>query len=161
MQDNLNSPQEQKNLLTIGEAANYLGISIDTIRRWDKKGKLSPLRSPGGHRYFKTSDLDKVFGKKYERSEETKPRAKRGSEEQQTSLNTPNTLNLSEDSFPPPLSTNYPPATLSVAMRDGNLPPTSTPFSEIFSEVTPIFQPTPKVINIPKVEPVRIISEVR
>ncbi len=62
--------QKQNNkerLLTIGEASEYLNVSIDTLRRWEKKGKLNALRSPGGHRYFATAELDTLFGKKYER----------------------------------------------------------------------------------------------
>ena len=56
-------------LFSIGEASEYLGISIDTLRRWEKKGKIEPLRSPGGHRYYKRNELDSLFGKKYERAE--------------------------------------------------------------------------------------------
>ncbi len=44
--------------LTISEAAEYLGVSIDTLRRWDKKGKLQAKRSSGGHRYYLQLDLD-------------------------------------------------------------------------------------------------------
>lgn len=61
-------------LLSIGEASEYLGVSIDTLRRWEKKDKITALRSPGGHRYFKQKDLDNLFGRKYERKEEIKPR---------------------------------------------------------------------------------------
>ncbi len=59
------------NLLTIGEASEYLGISIDTLRRWERRGRIEPLRSPGGHRYYNKTDLDNLFGKKYARDEET------------------------------------------------------------------------------------------
>lgn len=70
---NLDSSDKQV-LLSIGEASEYLGISIDTLRRWEKKNKITALRSPGGHRYFKRKDLDNLFGRKYERTEETKKR---------------------------------------------------------------------------------------
>ncbi|MCK4624764.1 MAG: helix-turn-helix domain-containing protein [Phycisphaerae bacterium] len=30
--------------LTIGDAAEYLGISKDTLRRWDRAGKLTARR---------------------------------------------------------------------------------------------------------------------
>ena len=50
--------------LSIGKAAKYLGVSIDTLRRWEKKGKLSTHRSPGGHRYFLKKDLDQAFAPK-------------------------------------------------------------------------------------------------
>ena len=63
-----------KKLLSIGESSEYLDVSIDTLRRWEKKGKIESVRSPGNHRYFLKSDLDKLFGKKYiheEKAEKT------------------------------------------------------------------------------------------
>ena len=49
--------------LTIGKAAEFLGVSIDTIRRWAKKGKLKEHRLDGKNRFFLISDLEKLkFG---------------------------------------------------------------------------------------------------
>ena len=46
-------------LLTIREAAKRLCVSIDTLRRWDRSGKLVAVRKPGGvHRFYQASDLD-------------------------------------------------------------------------------------------------------
>jgi len=46
-------------LLTIGQTAKKLGVSIDTLRRWDKSGKFSSVRiSLGGNRYYRKSDVD-------------------------------------------------------------------------------------------------------
>ena len=50
--------RKNKNLLTIKEAAQFLGVSIDTLRRWDLKGKLKAVRSPGGHRYYSKEQLE-------------------------------------------------------------------------------------------------------
>lgn len=61
----------KENLMSIGEASEYLGISIDTLRRWEKRGRIEPYRSPGGHRYYEKKQLDSLFGKKYERTEPT------------------------------------------------------------------------------------------
>lgn len=48
-----------KALLTIREAAEFLGVSIDTLRRWDKSGKLVATRKEGGtHRYYAKEDLE-------------------------------------------------------------------------------------------------------
>lgn len=47
----------EKERLTIGEAAKYLQLSIDTLRRWDASGKLLAQKSAGGHRYYLLSDL--------------------------------------------------------------------------------------------------------
>jgi excisionase family DNA binding protein len=46
------------NKLNIGDAAKYLNLSIDTLRRWDKNDKLPAKRSEGGHRYYHKLDLD-------------------------------------------------------------------------------------------------------
>lgn len=54
--------------IPIGRAAEMVGVSIDTLRRWDRSGKVMSRRSPGGHRYFLLSDLEEVFGTKYERN---------------------------------------------------------------------------------------------
>ncbi|MEK7123528.1 MAG: helix-turn-helix domain-containing protein, partial [Patescibacteria group bacterium] len=36
-----------------------LDVSVDTLRRWDKSGKLVAIRKEGGaHRYYRQSDLD-------------------------------------------------------------------------------------------------------
>ena len=39
-------------VMTIAEAAKQLGVSIDTLKRWDKGGKLRALRSAVGHRVY-------------------------------------------------------------------------------------------------------------
>jgi excisionase family DNA binding protein len=61
-------------LLSIGKSSEYLGVSIDTLRRWEKKGRITPLRSPGGHRYYSKDELDALFGKRYTRDEQTQRR---------------------------------------------------------------------------------------
>ncbi len=68
------SANSGKKLLGIGAASEYLGVSIDTLRRWEKKGRIKPLRSPGGHRYFDKKGLDDLFGQRYTRDEETQRR---------------------------------------------------------------------------------------
>ncbi|KYP81974.1 IS607 family transposase [Ferroacidibacillus organovorans] len=40
-------------LVTIGEASKVLGVSITTLRRWEKEGRLQPDEiTPGGHRRY-------------------------------------------------------------------------------------------------------------
>jgi excisionase family DNA binding protein len=55
-------PMAEKRLkldwLSIGEAAEYLGVSRDTLRRWEKRGKLKSYRTPGGRRRYTAYDLE-------------------------------------------------------------------------------------------------------
>lgn len=45
--------------LTIREASKMIGVSIDTLRRWDKAGKLVAIRAgKGTHRYYKKIDIE-------------------------------------------------------------------------------------------------------
>lgn len=46
------------NLITIRKTAEILGVSVDTLRRWDKKGTFSAIKSPGGHRYYSSEQID-------------------------------------------------------------------------------------------------------
>lgn len=45
------------NLITVSEAANLLGVSTKTIRRWESEGRIKSTRTEGGHRRFLISDL--------------------------------------------------------------------------------------------------------
>lgn len=51
---------EQKNVkgyVTVGKAAKYLGVSIDTVRRWETSGRLHAVRLDGKNRYFAVREL--------------------------------------------------------------------------------------------------------
>lgn len=41
----------------IGQAADLLGVSIDTVRRWADSGRLPSSRTDGGHRVVDGADL--------------------------------------------------------------------------------------------------------
>ena len=48
----------EKRLVKIGEAANLLGCSISTLRKWEASGELLPSRkTAGGTRYYAVADL--------------------------------------------------------------------------------------------------------
>jgi putative resolvase len=49
-------------LLNIKEAAIYLNVSKETLRNWDNNNKLVPLKTIGGHRRYKQSQLDYFIG---------------------------------------------------------------------------------------------------
>jgi len=44
-------------LIGIGEAAQALGVSITTLRRWDATGKLPSIHTAGGHRRYDLAKL--------------------------------------------------------------------------------------------------------
>lgn len=43
--------------LTSTEAARLLGVSAATIKRWSDEGVITTVRTPGGHRRFRRSDV--------------------------------------------------------------------------------------------------------
>jgi len=53
-------PGHEQNLVTIGKASKLFGVSIDTIRRWDKAGKIQVTRTPGGTRLIPTSEIERI-----------------------------------------------------------------------------------------------------
>ena len=49
----------EEELYTISQAAEYLGVSLNTLRRWDESGKLIAIKKDGGtHRYYNKKDLE-------------------------------------------------------------------------------------------------------
>ena len=59
----LNSPSSNfSDVLTISEAADFLGVSTATLRNWDRSGKLKPRRHPqNGYRIYLHEDLEAVL----------------------------------------------------------------------------------------------------
>ena len=47
-------------MLTMGEAARALGVSLDTLRRWDRSGKLSTVRDPGNRRRVPQAEVERL-----------------------------------------------------------------------------------------------------
>lgn len=48
--------------LSIAKAAQILGVSITTLRRWDAEGKLKAERTPAGHRRYDLAKLQQLIG---------------------------------------------------------------------------------------------------
>ena len=48
--------------MTLSETSEYIGKSKETLRRWDKEGKLPAMREPmSNYRLYKKSDIDNLF----------------------------------------------------------------------------------------------------
>jgi len=48
-------------IFSISEAAEHLGVSALTLRKWVAQAKVRAFRTPGGHRRFRKSDLDAIL----------------------------------------------------------------------------------------------------
>jgi excisionase family DNA binding protein len=46
--------------MRIAEFARRLGVSRDTVRRWERRGLIVPSRDWAGHRRFTQADLERV-----------------------------------------------------------------------------------------------------
>ena len=47
---------------SVSEAAKTLGVSIDTLRRWDRQGRIHTERDPGNRRLVPASEIDRLRG---------------------------------------------------------------------------------------------------
>ncbi len=51
-------------LLQVGEAAEFLGVCRETLRNWDRSGRLVAQRNPvTGYRYYQQRELEKFLSK--------------------------------------------------------------------------------------------------
>jgi len=50
-------------LLTVTEVAEAVGVSADTVRRWNKKGLIKSQRSPYNYRLFKKEEVNRLHNK--------------------------------------------------------------------------------------------------
>lgn len=70
--------------IKIGEAAKILGVSIQTLRRWEESGNLLPVRkSKGDTRYY---DVDQLLGKEKVENDLTMAYARVSSHDQKEDL---------------------------------------------------------------------------
>ncbi|MFF4991485.1 BldC family transcriptional regulator [Streptosporangium saharense] len=52
-------PAEQ--LLTPGEVAHIFGVDPKTVNRWSLTGKIPSLKTPGGQRRYRQSDINALL----------------------------------------------------------------------------------------------------
>jgi len=52
--------------VNIGTAAKHFGVSQETLRRWEKSGKILVERTPKGHRRFDLSRFSGTLSKKFD-----------------------------------------------------------------------------------------------
>jgi len=48
----------------IGEAAALLGVRVETLRRWERDGKLAVTRTPGGQRLIPAAEVARILAER-------------------------------------------------------------------------------------------------
>ncbi len=57
-------PERLAEYLTVGEAAEILGVSAATLRNWDRSGKLKAHRNPlNRYRLYRREELDALLSR--------------------------------------------------------------------------------------------------
>ena len=55
---------EARRTLRIGEAAELLGVGVDTVRRWEADGKLETIRTAGGQRLVPLAEVSRLLAER-------------------------------------------------------------------------------------------------
>ena len=50
-------------LMTIREVSEMLNVTLQTLRNWDKRGILTPIRTPSGQRRYCKNKIMELLGK--------------------------------------------------------------------------------------------------
>jgi molybdopterin-binding protein len=50
-------------LVRASDAARALGISLDTLRRWDRDGRIRAVRDPSNRRMIPVSEIERLAGR--------------------------------------------------------------------------------------------------
>jgi excisionase family DNA binding protein len=56
-----NRPAEQEILLTPAEVAKLFRVDPKTVTRWAKAGKITAIRTLGGHRRYRQSEVQALL----------------------------------------------------------------------------------------------------
>jgi molybdopterin-binding protein len=54
-------PDDHAAAVRIGQAAEMLGVSVETIRRWEREGRLRTRRTSGGQRLVPLEELTRLL----------------------------------------------------------------------------------------------------
>jgi molybdopterin-binding protein len=59
----LTQPMTDRAVYSASEAARALGISLDTLRRWDRAGRIQTERDSGNRRVVRAAEIERLRGK--------------------------------------------------------------------------------------------------
>lgn len=54
-------PHRREELLTPGQVARMFGVDPKTVTRWAQTGKLDAIRTLGGHRRYRRSEVERLL----------------------------------------------------------------------------------------------------
>lgn len=56
-----------KDRYLIGDVANLMGMSRDTLRHYEKRGLVTAKKAENGYRYYTEADISRLIGILYQR----------------------------------------------------------------------------------------------
>src|SRR5881409_903756 len=59
-----NTKQSSSGAIRIGQAAELLGITVETLRRWEADGRLTTTRTSGGQRLVPTAEVSRLLAER-------------------------------------------------------------------------------------------------
>ena len=62
MRDMPREGKSRERLLKVGDAARALGVSLDTLRRWDRDGRIRCVRDGSNRRMVPLSEVERLRG---------------------------------------------------------------------------------------------------
>ncbi|HEY3524224.1 MAG TPA: helix-turn-helix transcriptional regulator [Candidatus Limnocylindrales bacterium] len=60
----MDASDEQAAPLRVGQAAEMLGVSVETLRRWETEGRLRMSRSEGGQRLVEIAEVSRLLAER-------------------------------------------------------------------------------------------------
>jgi len=55
------TPENRAGRVRIGQAAEMLGVSVETLRRWESEGRIRTTRSDGGQRLMEVGEVARLL----------------------------------------------------------------------------------------------------
>jgi excisionase family DNA binding protein len=56
------SYDSSQDLIAIGEASKILGVSVQTMRRWEREGRINCYRTLANHRRYRRNEIEQMLG---------------------------------------------------------------------------------------------------
>lgn len=61
LRDMTSHASEPETLIRVGQAAEMLGVSVETLRRWEGEGRLATTRTEGGQRLVDLAEVTRLL----------------------------------------------------------------------------------------------------